>query len=572
MIWFLEDRERLVVERRAIATLAADVEWLVEAVWDLVRAQLILRLAMDTGGAVHRLEMRYPAMFPHTPPDIVPVDPDFRLSDHQWSGGSLCLEYRPDNWRPDLTGADMVRSAHRLLSADADTKAGARELPSAHDFTLGQSLRTAFRRHLATDDLLTAISGLTERAPARATLRFTIHASDVTSWITSLDAGAGPWFQPAVPKDLGYEECGVALRVPSGVLAGTDLDWTHVGLLDALGAQLPPKDGAKAPTFVLAGDGERLRLFWRFLPTADRLTESRIVPAGGLGAERLDRLTEGLGSRSVAVVGCGSAGSKIAASLTRSGVGSLLLVDDDVLMRGNLVRNDLDWHGVGDHKVEALAARLRLINPDVSVQVWRLRLGGQEASSSAAAALEAIARCDLVVDATAEADAFNLLSSVVTRYGRPLVWLEVFEGGIGGMVARHRPGLDPSPQDMRSGFLAWCRRQDAPWTGRAAGRYAGETEEGQIIVAGDAEVGVIAAHVARFALDALGDGLSFPHSMYVIGLKAGWIFEQPFDVRPVSVAPGPRVPAPALGTEQDAEAIAFIVELASKGADEDPAA
>jgi hypothetical protein len=82
LTWFSEDRERLVVESRAIAALAADVEWLVEAEWDLVRAQLILHLALDVGDAVHRLEMRYPAMFPHTPPDIVPVAPDFRLSDH----------------------------------------------------------------------------------------------------------------------------------------------------------------------------------------------------------------------------------------------------------------------------------------------------------------------------------------------------------------------------------------------------------------------------------------------------------------------------------------------------------
>ena len=40
-------------------------------------------------------------------------------------------------------------------------------------------------------------------------------------------------------------------------------------------------------------------------------------------------------------------GSKLAASLARSGVRRFVLVEEDVLLPENLVRNDLDWRDVG---------------------------------------------------------------------------------------------------------------------------------------------------------------------------------------------------------------------------------
>ncbi len=92
----------------------------------------------------------------------------------------------------------------------------------------------------------------------------------------------------------------------------------------------------------------------------------------------------------MALVGCGSAGSKIGVSLARSGVGHFVLVDDDVLLPGNLVRNEMDWRDVGGHKADVLADRLKLVNPAATADARRLRLSAQEASGSAAAALRAL--------------------------------------------------------------------------------------------------------------------------------------------------------------------------------------
>ena len=79
----------------------------------------------------------------------------------------------------------------------------------------------------------------------------------------------------------------------------------------------------------------------------------------------------------VAIVGCGSMGSKVAASLARAGVTKFLLIDGDVMKPGNVERNDLDWNAVGAHKVDGVAKRLRAIRPDVTIERWIGRFDSQ---------------------------------------------------------------------------------------------------------------------------------------------------------------------------------------------------
>jgi hypothetical protein len=59
------------------------------------------------------------------------------------------------------------------------------------------------------------------------------------------------------------------------------------------------------------------------------------------------------------------------------------------------------------------------------------------------------------------------------------------------------------------------------------------------MVADDAEVSVVAAHASRFVIDLLArpDSSNFPFSAYVIGLSSEWLFDQPFDTRPIDLIP-----------------------------------
>jgi tRNA A37 threonylcarbamoyladenosine dehydratase len=107
--------------------------------------------------------------------------------------------------------------------------------------------------------------------------------------------------------------------------------------------------------------------------------------------------------------------------LARSGVGKFLLVDDDVLFPGNLVRHDLDWREIATHKVDGVARKIQLVNPSATCDKRRHRLGGQEASGSIESLIEGLASCDLIVDCTADPAVFNYLCAAVGTRKIPVI-------------------------------------------------------------------------------------------------------------------------------------------------------
>lgn len=83
-----------------------------------------------------------------------------------------------------------------------------------------------------------------------------------------------------------------------------------------------------------------------------------------LGGEAMERLA----AARVAVVGVGGVGSWCAEALVRTGVGSLTLVDDDVVEPSNVNRQCPATAGtIGLPKAEAMRERLCSIRPDCSV-------------------------------------------------------------------------------------------------------------------------------------------------------------------------------------------------------------
>ena len=79
-----------------------------------------------------------------------------------------------------------------------------------------------------------------------------------------------------------------------------------------------------------------------------------------LGAEAMERL----GRAHVAVFGLGGVGSWCAEALCRAGIGELTLVDQDTVGVTNLNRQvEALWSTQGEPKAQAMAARLRDINP-----------------------------------------------------------------------------------------------------------------------------------------------------------------------------------------------------------------
>ena len=539
MIWWASQPSRARRERREIADLEERNEWLNAVTWRLTEdVRLCADFTINHLGAAVPLELTYPSFFPDMPPQVRPQSNEV-LSGHQYgAGGELCLEYRPDNWDPSFTGAMMIESARRLLEGEEPSPGERAEVASAHRTTQGQEVRSAYCRFV-----------LSERARAALTVapfRQAIPAEIVEHYV------ARQWV--AFPQRVGgadapYWDAGgelPPLRARKGfyVRLNPDLsryigaNYTFLGMLVAL---LGSEDvstrfaGSEEELFFLLECDNNFKMMTLAPGAGDRTVHDYRTVDAPEETGRLPADYERLAATSVAVVGCGSVGSKIAASLARAGVGTFVLVDGDLLFPGNLVRNDLDWRAVGLNKPDAVAERISQIRPSAAVTTRRIDLGGQESSASTEAALVAVGACDLIVDATAVPQVFNLCAAIARNERRPLVFGEVFGGGIGGIVARLRPERDPTPHAARRQILEWCADRGEPPPATASA-YGLAQVEGAPLVADDADVTVIAAHMTRLVLDTLLRGDSaFPQSAYAVGLKTGWIFQAPFDTWPISL-------------------------------------
>jgi sulfur carrier protein ThiS adenylyltransferase len=71
----------------------------------------------------------------------------------------------------------------------------------------------------------------------------------------------------------------------------------------------------------------------------------------------------------VGIAGVGGLGSPAAIALTRIGVGTLILVDFDVVEPSNLNRQQYFYHQIGMPKVEALRDNLSKINPCIDIRI-----------------------------------------------------------------------------------------------------------------------------------------------------------------------------------------------------------
>ncbi len=88
-----------------------------------------------------------------------------------------------------------------------------------------------------------------------------------------------------------------------------------------------------------------------------------------LGSEGIERLAKAR----VAVFGVGGVGGYVVEALARCGVGALDLIDNDVVMPGNLNRQIIATVStLGKAKVEAARDRVRDINPDCRVSIHRI--------------------------------------------------------------------------------------------------------------------------------------------------------------------------------------------------------
>lgn len=567
----LEQTKRMLAETRELDGLAAESSWLTKLSWGFTSAkEVCVEFDITVLGKVHEAVLVYPDLFPHAPAYVRPRKSDEAWSSHQYPGtGTLCLEWGPDNWRPDVTGADLVRSTHKLLAFEKLGTAIGLDAPSRHELTLGQRLRTETRRFVVTPELATAVIAAAGARHTPLTVATSCRFTELVSIGIMLGPADGPNL-PGLPPEVTDSTVGGVI-VRTGWMVRCD-DWLGLespaksqadirDFLKAKGRWPWPDDDDRSGFLLLVDDQWHLRPIAIVKGTGDTAYEYRMVDFSGASAPRQPERNQELVGKRVAVIGLGSVGSKVAVSLARSGVTRFLLIDDDILAPANLSRNQLDWQSVGYDKVDGTRGAIRLVRPDAEVQTRTFRFAGQESSAYNTTVLEQVAACDLVIDATASPKVFSSVAAICARRGVALVWGEVFAGGIGALMARSIPGRDADPLSVRAAINAYLATlPEAPF--KHAEGYDAE-EAGVVYVAGDAEVSQLAASLAQYAIDALtaAEPLQFPVAAYLFGYQKAWVFEAPFDTRAIecpAASPGPATPEDA---EADATALGELISV-----------
>lgn len=597
-LWFLNDQKLLTREREVISALQQSTQWLVGVEWSLCGNKLCASIIVRAHNYDYELRLVYPTLFPQVPPVVFPLNASSRLSEHQYGGadGPLCLEWGPDNWQPEVTGGQVLESAYKLLDIEnplgeqttgADEAAISRVAASRHALKPGQELRHEYARFYLAGRTLEHLTELPDNACG--TIRFSTHSRSKSflAVVHEIQNGESVWSEPTIPAFLHGKD---DKDIKTGVFFKTDC---HSATLEAVkttgdlenilksagyeshisldGNALKLDGGETAPFGILILNRDSSLHFLYQLDDGNTLTVARIQSKSSRDIKRTPANLEGLSGKKIGIVGLGSAGSKMAVSLARMGAKGFYLVDHDVFLPENAERNALDWSNLGDHKVDGVQETLLRLGVDFDIEVSRTDITGQESSAIVAIVLDRLGKCDLIIDATAEPKVFNLLTAIATVYKKPLIWLEVYGGGFGGMIARSRPELDPAPQMMRAAYLGYCEQNPAPENMRPgiSNNYGTENEEGIIYQASDADVAIIAHHAVRLAAETVltTDQSSYPYSMYLIGLAQAWVFEAPFATIPIATAHllrSEQETAEETDTASDGDNAEFIVSLIKK--------
>lgn len=145
-----------------------------------------------------------------------------------------------------------------------------------------------------------------------------------------------------------------------------------------------------------------------------------------------------LSGKKVLVVGAGGLGGPALLVLAASGVGRLVIVEDDTVETSNLNRQPLFGEAdVGARKAGAAAARLRTLFPSIAIEARDERF-------DAGNAVELVGAADVVVDGSDNFQTKFLANDAALRANRPLVHggvlrttaqlLTVVPGGLGGCL------------------------------------------------------------------------------------------------------------------------------------------
>jgi molybdopterin/thiamine biosynthesis adenylyltransferase/rhodanese-related sulfurtransferase/molybdopterin converting factor small subunit len=190
-----------------------------------------------------------------------------------------------------------------------------------------------------------------------------------------------------------------------------------------------PSVAGGAPTTIDAAPGVKGGLPELTNDEVKRYSRHLIMPEVGVDGQRK------LKASSVLCIGAGGLGSPVAMYLAAAGVGTLGLVDFDVVDFSNLQRQIL--HGtpdVGRTKLASAKDRLTALNPEITIETYEIALSSQNA-------LKLFEPYDVIVDGTDNFPTRYLVNDACVLLGKPNAYGSIFrfEGQASVFATRDGP-------------------------------------------------------------------------------------------------------------------------------------
>jgi len=189
-------------------------------------------------------------------------------------------------------------------------------------------------------------------------------------------------------------------------------DDSVISIVPAIAGGSGAENAAPGACGTQAGDPGSIRFSKEELA---RYNRHIIIPEFGLAAQQK------LKAAKVLVIGSGGLGSPVLLYLAAAGVGTIGIVDFDVVDDSNLQRQVLfGIDEIGKPKVEAAKRRLEALNPHIKLNIYNTHLNSQNA-------LDIIRDYDVIADGTDNFPTRYLVNDAAVLTGKPNVYASIFQ-------------------------------------------------------------------------------------------------------------------------------------------------
>ncbi len=455
--------------------------------WDNKGSIVIWKIELSNPllSCIYRLKLEYGPDYPFRPPKAFLIEPPIKNQRHQNPAtkdsdtGSLCLfPEHPDCWNVGITCKEIIQRIikwlqkyeTRTLNDELAPPEIERYFPSENVevkpvIILAESLLRTFKKENGWCSLIPSNNGkhafLELRDSQFDSETATMEIFRLRDLILPKDTlntekmEKGLWFhvdrEPPLPVPLtsadlaefigkhavgnikGVSKIAEELRVKPEIIA----IWYKAGFSDVhwlvfrTNFSIPPLDGFRPK-------------FWykKFL-SLNRNHTIRCFQTHHLSKETIFRRVAGydvelLSKKICIVLGCGSIGSRVAETLIKSGVGRLILVDNDVLRVGNISRHILGLDYLGQNKADALREILLRKNPYSNIQAINLNITRETEKL-----YKFIESCDQIISCLGRDSVECLVNEIALYYKKPVIYCRSYI-------------------QSRIGEIVWCNGKSEP--------------------------------------------------------------------------------------------------------------